>query len=133
MPHILLPDDGWADLADPKKVTERKRKPVLRAMAAHLGVQAAQPVSEDGTGALTEDSIEAMSALSEAVMVALVTAWSFPAPITLDGLQDLPGDAYDALRDACGSFTGALLPSFAADTDPKDPPPSGSSPESVTS
>lgn len=125
MTHILLPDDAWADLADPRKVTERTRKPVMRAMAALLAYRNTAAV-DPAAVTVTPEEMDLVTGLTEAVMVAMVTGWSFPAEISLDGLQDLPGDAYDQLRSAAGASTAALLPDFTVGPDPKVPPATGS-------
>ena len=127
MSRVDLPGDQWADLADPLQVTHKKRKPVRRVMFELVQVR----VSKTGP-ALDAVELDLLEQLSDLMVVALVDAWSFPVPVDMDGLGELPGDAYDALQLACAPLGEALLPSFEVDPDPKGPPTSGRSPVSVT-
>jgi hypothetical protein len=124
--HLLLPD-GWADLADPKKVPERRRRTVTRAMAALFAYRAQHPeaVGIEALGDVpavpavtTEDELELMDVLNSAVILALVERWSLGDTVTAEALLDLPGDTFDALRDACTPLFPGLLPTYAAAAEP---------------
>jgi hypothetical protein len=118
--HLVLPD-GWADLADPRKVPERRRRKVTAAMAGLFAYRAQHPETV-GTPAngdapavpaiTTEAELELIDAVNEAVTLAVVERWSFGDTVTADALLDLPGDTFDVLRDACTKLFPGLLPSY---------------------
>ena len=77
---------------------------------------------------LTDDQLDLLSNLTDAVTVALVESWSFDFPVSMDALQDLPDGDYRKLLDAASKHRDALLPSFDVDPDPESPTaPSGES------
>lgn len=115
MIRVELPDGAWAELQDPRKVPERARRPVLTAQA---GLQ--QYVTGE-TLTTSPAALQAFSELNDAMAVALVERWSYPDPVSLDGVLGLPGDAYDALREAVAPFATALLPDFSPSTDKGSP------------
>ena len=130
--RVDLPDGQWADLYDPVKVPERKRRPVVRALLDLLKARAVHGVPSFDAEALTdEDKAAAVASqldpsllssadeLTDAVAVALVQAWSFEKNITVDSLLDLPADAYKALSEACVPMLPSLLPQFEVSPDPK--------------
>jgi hypothetical protein len=116
---IPLPDDGWALLRDPAKVSERLRRPVTN-LAARL-----QPEIVKATAAeepvLDPETFDQFQALNDLVIVALVEEWSFDRPVTIDSVGDLPGDAYDMLRRETAKHVNALLPDFSPNPDPASP------------
>ena len=116
--RLELPDGQWAELAEPRKVPERKRRPYTTA-AASMGPAT---MVDPATGAVRIDSAETkeqMDAVLDALILALVVAWSYGVEVTLEAVQDLPGDAYDALRNACLEHAGELMPDYGASPDPK--------------
>lgn len=129
--RIDLPEGQWADLYDPIKVPERKRRPVVRALVAFMkDRQAHEPppfdpadLSDDEKAAriaaqLDPSLLVAADDLNDAVVVALVREWSFGA-VTLEVLLDLPADTYKVLSEACGPHMNELMPSFEVNPDPK--------------
>lgn len=118
--RLELPEGAWAELADPAKVTERKREPARRAF-----VQAAQAQANGGDAG---PILDALKDAGNKVTVAQVTSWSFGEEVTPDALLDLPGDAYDVLVKAATDRVSELLPEFETvdevPPDPKAPTPS---------
>ena len=110
MARIELPAGAWAELRDPDVVTERQRRPVVTA----LGRASKYEGMEDG-------GMAALVNVADAVLMAMVEAWSFAAPITMDGLDDLPAKTVTALRKACEPFQKELLPDFGPTPDPATP------------
>ena len=107
MNRIDLPAGAWAELRDVDTVTERQRKPLIAAMD-----QMKTP-DEAGLGALFN--------VQDALILILVESWSFPAPLTADGLLDLPAKAVDEMRKVCQESMKGLLPDFEPTPDPTSP------------
>ena len=110
--RIDLPQGQWAELRDPRVVTERRRRPAKTALYA---------VAKLAEAEATVEAIEAWDDLRVQVAVALIDQWSVNVDVTVDAILDLPGDVYDALLTAVEPQIMALLPSFGAGgvTDPK--------------
>lgn len=109
---------GWVDLVDPEDVTERKRQPLTDLMF-EAGAHA-------GTGEnVSPEVVKLMMRAEYAVIAALVVEWSFPQPVTIDGVMDLPGRAYKALKEATAGKMTALLPDFGVN--PSEESPTGAS------
>lgn len=110
MSRVELPGGEWAELRDPRKVSERLRRPILAAQAdlRRFGV----PGDMESTGAGFGAAMTAYGELNDLMVVALVSAWSLESPVSLESVLDLPGDVYDALRQAVAPFTTDLLPDF---------------------
>ena len=134
MTHVPLPDGQWAELMDPRKVSERKRRPYVTAMTAFNAVA---PRDEKGELLSMQIGAEAAGLLDRALdllTVALVKAWSFEQspgvalPVEVESLQDLPVDAFDDLRREVNKLSPALLPNFDPTPDPKAPTPTSLSP-----
>ena len=121
MSRVDLPDGQWAELDDPRRVTERKRRPYLSAMTAASASTANLP--RDGNGEIDNrffgaEQQAAYDASLDALTVCLVKAWSYDLPVVADSLLDLPVGAVDALRAECGKLHDQLLPNFAPSPDP---------------
>ncbi len=108
--RVELPGGGWADLRDPDAVTERQRKPFLAASGRLVK-------SDD----MEDSGFIAVLDVQDALVLALVNAWSYEAPVTADSLLDLPCKALDALRAACFAHRDALTPDFGPTPDPASP------------
>ena len=145
MPRIELPKDNWAELREPDEVSERGRRPILSAITrvTPAGWEALKKLNPEevkaavGSGepndevvakvsTLANDDLAALQAANDWCIVALVREWSFAQPITIDGALDLPGAAYDLLRDACAPAIETLFVSFepvveAGKVDPDSP------------
>ena len=133
---VDLGKHGTATLRDPSDVPEKARRVAHRAqiavqafmeelktrgeVPADLDVSEVDEATTRRIGLLTTlEHPELMEDLSDAVIVALVEAWPFAAPITVDGVRELPGAAYDALRAACQPLAPLVLPNLTAVTPPE--------------
>lgn len=136
----LLAAGAWADLRDPQDVSERLRRPVraiqmrlakdpafagVVAEAKDKGVKALEDIDESAAvqmaTAMGDESMELMEELNDRLILSRVAGWSFEAEITADGLLDLPGAAYDTLKELCakGGLDGEA--DFSPSTDPASP------------
>lgn len=120
-----LPGGGWADLRDPAEIPERLRRPI-RAIQMKLardpafaavvkaaqkkGVQAVKDIDETAAAQMAtqmgDDSAAALDELNDRLILARVAGWSYGPEVSVDGLLDLPGPAYDRLKELCAA--GAL-------------------------
>jgi hypothetical protein len=113
---------GWVEYREPENVPERLRREVTK-----LSTKGAKfsTLAETDPAEMNEDELESMtdfmSAFNDSVALALVSAWSFDAPVTKDGLLDLPASAYDEIVKHCTPLVSRLMPNFGVDTDPKAP------------
>jgi hypothetical protein len=120
-----LQDGSWIELRDPKKVSERLRRPVMSAatrLFKDQGALADLESAEDAAAAarmLPPDFLDGASELNDLVSVALISDWSFDAPVSTDALLDLPGPVYDEIRDLCAPLFSDVLPDFEPSPDPK--------------
>ena len=109
---------GWVDFRDPEDVPERLRRRVTMLAAQAPSITAG--LSDDGSN-VTADDMEFLLAFNDAVAICLVQGWAWDQPISIEGLQDLPGRVYDEIVKYCQGLVPRLLPSFAVDADPKAP------------
>lgn len=123
MSRVDLPDGGWAELAAPKKVSERKRRRYIHAMTEFN--KSTQTIPRDAKGELDPTGFggvqqDLLDAALDLLTVALVTAWSYEAPIAIESLEDFPVDVFDAIRRACNDLAPQLMPDLVSpDPDPK--------------
>lgn len=108
--RVELPGGAWAQLRDVDAVTERQRKPFITAIGR---VSKMDGMDDGGIGAVVE--------VQDALITAMVEAWSFELAIDTDSLLDLPHRTVTALRNACGRFRDDLIPDFGASPDPQTP------------
>ncbi len=133
---VDLGKHGTATLRDPADVPERARRVTHRSqiavqafmedlkargeIPADLDVSEVDEATTRRIGLLTTlERPELMEDLNDSVIVALVEQWPFPAPIDLNGVRELPGAAYDALRTACQPLAPLVLPNLTAVTPPE--------------
>ncbi|MFI2184618.1 hypothetical protein [Streptomyces sioyaensis] len=135
-----LPGDAWADLRDTADVSERLRRPIkaiqmklardpafagVVAKAKADGVASMADIDEteaaDMATAIGEESLALMDDLSDRLILSRVAGWSFGPEVTADALLDLPGGAYDALKELCAEDGLQAGPDFAPSTDPASP------------
>lgn len=110
---------GWADIYDPLKVPERRRRPVVKALVKFMASQnGTLPVTNGDTPRIDPSVVEVADDLNDALIVAMVQSWSF-GDVTVEVLLDLPADAYRALSTACSEHVTALMPNFQVSPDPK--------------
>jgi len=139
---IELPDGlGTAILRDPATITERTRRPLLRAQIKVAGSAVGQLLAakasladDDTAGAetinaefgkliATDDNAAALlDNLNDAMVVALVEQFD-GQPVTVDNVLDIPGRKLDALRTAVAPYLVELMPSFSPTADESSPTP----------
>ena len=90
MQRIDLPDSSWVELRDPADVLERDRRPYLAVAFAFAQM----------TDKATEDAYALYIRQRLTKACALIQAWSFDAPVTLDGLGSLPSLTVDYILSA---------------------------------
>lgn len=138
---IQLPDGQTALFRDPEQVPERLRRPLLAAWKGTMAGVEEWKTAADGTILTDKDgkpvhktqeemgremmagsASEAFTEGGDRVILALCQSWSLDAPLTVDGLLDLPGATYRALYEAASPWLLKLLPaSFTPDKDPESP------------
>ena len=138
MSRIDLPSGGWAELKEPEQVLERHRRPISRAIT-RLSQEAWQiliKLEADKVTAVTngdvvetaaladrfsEADLDAFSDANDWGVVALVSAWSFQEPLSLESVQNRTAPDYDALRNACAPAVGRLFVDFSPTRDSDSP------------
>lgn len=112
---------GWAKIRDPQDVTEKQRRPLGKLQRRLAGSSIADALlaldgkpTEEQVKALVQpvlgsDDWDLLDESGDLLIVALVEEWSFEKPITVDEVQNLPGKAYKALREACDPLLMPLL------------------------
>jgi hypothetical protein len=124
-------------LRDPEDVPERLRRPHMDARehvsAALLtagvteadgeAAQAGEPgaASKLGLAMVSSGATGLKRSADDLLIAALTLSWSYELPVTADGLQDIPGRAYDALLSACEPLAAAMSPDFGPSPDPESP------------
>ena len=126
--RVDLPSGNHAILRDPEQTTEAQRRPAKLASLRLAGISDAlrDPAA---LAALPDVQADSLFRFSETVAVALIESWSFDLPVTVEGLQQIPGAKdYQTLLDATKKHQPALMPDFGPSGDVEDP--TGDSPES---
>ena len=143
---VPLSGGNSAELRSAAELSERQRRPVVRARAQvsptgeaaliasnRLVVDAKEEDKEKKLSAedrakleaqvqFTAADIDILNEVNDLAVVAFVKHWSFPdKPITLENVLDLASPDYDALRVAVAPLTDELFVSFAPNKDPKSP------------
>lgn len=132
-----LPSGGWVAFRDPKQLTRRQRKPIDRAQV-RIGIAAnlqSAVTGESSAAGVADEDIDLLEGLMNAVVVSLTSEWSFDTPVSLDALEDLRDDDYQALIEAAKPHRSTLLPDFEAgprEDEAGNENPTGLSPESKT-
>jgi hypothetical protein len=123
---VDLGNGAWAKLRDPQDVTERKRRPLAKIQRVIAGTpigsvllereleRPGEEITEDEMGKilrpfLGDEAMDKFEDSDDLLIYALVEEWSIDSPITVETIQDLPGRAYDALRDACRPLLNQVL------------------------
>jgi hypothetical protein len=116
--RIELPDNAWAELRNPRTVPERLRRPVTQMMFSIANNQEIQNAEND---VVNSELVGIYSELNDLVIVARVAAWSFDLPISVDGVLDLPGNAYEVLQEKTVENVLDMIPNFGQSNDPESP------------
>lgn len=125
--RVELPENGWAELRQPRKMTERQRRAyTVAATAVTQSLSTVPQTMDPETGQMVMDTTKVgpeqqtlMDDAYDQLMLALIEAWSYPQPIVAESLLELPIDAFDALRKACLPLAPEVLPQFDLSPDPK--------------
>lgn len=104
MQIIQLGNDKTALLRDASQLSERQRRPIVESITPGENPTMAE-----------------MNVLLDAMILAFVESWTLDAPLTQDGLIDLPIKQYDELRKAVMPFMGDVMPDFGPTPDPATP------------
>lgn len=138
--RIDLPDDNWAELRDPAKVTEAARRPVLRNIArlapetrdALSEAEQIESAAKNGTdeekaeaklmqaqrlAGIQDADLDRLEAANDHAIVAFVSAWSYEQPVTLEAALQLPYAAFNALREAVAPLVLEVLVDFTPKVD----------------
>lgn len=128
MTHLVLPDGSWADLIDPKELTERSARSLSRAFMkaasvaarlSELGFDDKNPQTWSAYGQLTDDEIDNLDAYQSELIFRFVSNWSFDMPVTAENGTNLPKAVFDALVEACQDAFNSTVVDTSADPDPK--------------
>lgn len=122
MSRVDLPDGAWAELHAPKKVSERKRRSFVNAIADFN--RSLHTMEKDANGEVDphmygSEQNTLLDIAMDLLTVALVATWSFDVAVTVDSLGDFPTDVFDTLRNACMALQGEVMPHYETDPDPK--------------
>lgn len=134
MSRLDLPDGQWAELVNPRKVSERKRRPYIAAMTdlssstadiaqipnPQFGGEPGQPVTIPDPARFSGAHMQLADRVSDALILALVAEWSF-GDVSQDILEGLPADCFDPIFRACRDLAPELAPDYGPDPDPKAP------------
>lgn len=101
---------GWVELREPNLVPERLRRPVFEKSIA------GQSLVDEGKD-LDEATLKFFSEFNDVLAVAMISAWSFDGPVSLEGLMDLPSRSYDDIRKLVTPYVSDLIPDFGLDAD----------------
>jgi hypothetical protein len=149
--HVDLPGETQPDgsivaqsmeLRDPTKVSNKLRRRVAQAIAAvsadtyvklatltpDEAARAVQPDADqdDALRALLKrrlgpDAIAETWHLDDELAVALIESWTFPFPVSLEGLEELGHETYDKIIQATAPLLGKLMPQFEVNPEPDSP------------
>jgi hypothetical protein len=145
--RLDLPDGEWAELCSPRKVSDRRRRAYLAAVADAQAATANLPhipgPPDEKTGLpgdpvpdpqfLTGEHIELQTHAFDLLVMCFVKAWSLEPAVSLEAVEDLDTGTKDTLVARCLEFMTELMPDYSPDPDPKaptsgsPPPPPGSS------
>lgn len=135
---IELSDGGWADVRDPRKLTERQSEGLEDAQFELMLIPAVQDIlrakGNDGFEKLQEEGdmgialqlgvpgLKAMRGMRRATVVAYVSAWSYSDHIDADAVMDAPSAIVNELSNKIGEIikaTGGSLVKTDPSPDPK--------------
>lgn len=112
--RVELPESAWAEVLDEaatRNLPEGIKRPIRRMINKAIGATNRRIGEAMGSGLpkkaqdmiasndLTDVELDLYDSISDAMIVSCVVAWSYEAPVELASLADLPGVAYDVLRE----------------------------------
>ena len=115
---IDLSEGAWALIADPKRVSERKRRSVIESIShlssetVKVAEEAARTGDELDTEKLPISDVPNMMSVVDHCIVAMLISWSFDTEITIDNVLDLAGEDYRILTAATEPFMDNLAVNF---------------------
>lgn len=140
MTPLTLPSGATAVLREPRMVTERLRRPFMRAQrrlaSSDLSViylaaqnEGRELTEAEGLEIAAHPDADLLEDLDYLAVAALVAEWSYDFPVSADTVLDLPSCDLDALRAAVRPLIPQMSPNFTPTPDPDSPtPPSAGSP-----
>ena len=121
---------GWVELRAVDEVPERLRRPIVDVTFAGVTLKdGIDKMEADPQAEVDPEFVATLLSFSrqfgDLAAVAFVKEWSFPEPVTLESIQNLPGKVFDEIQAAVGPLANELLPSFQPTkesvADPKAP------------
>jgi hypothetical protein len=128
--RLELADGAWAEVREPPEMKVRHRRTIQAAALAAAGAIAKLPADmpkdpaeaaklDMGSLGLDFAESDALLALQDATIVALLSAWSYPEPLpTMATVGDMETDVYDALMAATAATGAAVAAGASVDFDP---------------
>ncbi|MCU1590089.1 MAG: hypothetical protein JWP11_1345 [Frankiales bacterium] len=119
-----LSETTWVTLRDPKAVSEKRRRPLMK-LIKHMqesplaaALHAKTPLEDL---VLSDEDYDLAQEINDALSLALVESWSRESEISLDTITDLPGPEYDALQRLVAPLFPELKPNFEPTPDLASP------------
>lgn len=114
---------GWVDFREPEDVPERLRRKVTTMSARAIRIAGKFKTADEAPDEIEagEEELSFLLDFNDAVAICLVMGWSWDAPVTIEGLMELPAHAYDHIVRHGQANMARLLPNFTVDPDPKAP------------
>lgn len=100
--HLDLPDGGWAEIREPREVTNRQKREHTNALV-ELG-------AKDDKSAKT--IIEALDE-GEHLTLLFIKDWSYEKPVSVESFMDLPVDVCLAIENATMKPINQVFPEIA--------------------
>lgn len=123
---IDLPNGGWAEIAERGELSTRESRKVERRMVAMADLQKRLAELEDpGFSDFNEEELDKVYALQNQTLVSLIREWSYGDLPSVDTIEDLPVDVYEALSKAVNETPTS--PSFEPSKEQDDLNPTGNS------
>lgn len=116
---------GTATLREPSEMTERQRRSVRNVMfdaLGALGIDSITPGIDPESIHVDAGAGDVLFRLRDAAIAASLVSWTLDVPLpTVDQIQDLPGDVYDALASATSGVSAGLSVNFDPTPDAESP------------
>ena len=129
--RLELPHDSWAELREPdeipRKAARQFRKVLYRLAAPARDLDPdldaeAQALAVGQAMLSSDDGMDGVEELAEAMLLAAVSEWSYGA-VCQAVLDDMPDKAVDMIYGACqaGGYIEKLMPDFGGSADEDSP------------